>query len=246
MCTPLFAPIASALRNALLAAAGPTVSATTSASRPASTSRTACSTAYSSNSLSRPSTASRSRVKSEAKLQVLVGSGTYLTGTTIFITSPRDRWTYGTEHAGAPRGLRSTVGRHGLRALGPRGREWCTLPDNRICLPTARDVWPSVAAPPVRRRVRRCVARRPPAVGGEMSVSDVDDQAAGILKPVGAHAGAMVHTDPECHHSLEVAGVGDLAHVRQARRDPRAVRRRPGAARRPRPAPGCRRSRSGR
>jgi len=45
----------------------------------------ACSTAYSSSSDRRPSTPARSTVRSGANFQVAVGSGTYLTRTTIFM-----------------------------------------------------------------------------------------------------------------------------------------------------------------
>ncbi len=83
--TALSPPMARALRSPSTALAGPTVRKTTSDAVPASWRRAACSTAYSSSSESRPSTAPRSRVRSGANFHVAVGSGTYLTRTTIFM-----------------------------------------------------------------------------------------------------------------------------------------------------------------
>src|SRR5690606_10114186 len=85
----LSAPIDSALRSASLASSGPTVSTVTSTSSSEfSEICSACSTAYSSSSESRPSTSSRSTVRSSAKCRSPVASGTYFTVTTILKLTP--------------------------------------------------------------------------------------------------------------------------------------------------------------
>src|SRR5260370_3359334 len=56
-----------------------------------STTCSACSTAYSSSSLRRPSTAARSTVRSAAKDRSLAASGTCFTSTTIFKADPAIR-----------------------------------------------------------------------------------------------------------------------------------------------------------
>ena len=84
-CTALSAPICSDLRIAVSACSGPTVSTVTVLSPPAaSDSLSASSTAYSSSSLSKPSTPTRSVVLSLAlKVRSAWASGTYLTQTTM-------------------------------------------------------------------------------------------------------------------------------------------------------------------
>ena len=69
------------------ASSGPTVSAVTVTSSPSafSLSCSACSTAYSSSSESRPGTPTRSTVLSDSKCRSAVASGTYFTQTTMFI-----------------------------------------------------------------------------------------------------------------------------------------------------------------
>ena len=88
--TPLSAPICSALRTASTACSGPTQSAVTSTSSAFSAFSliwSACSTAYSSSSDSRPSTPTRSTVLSSSKCRSPVASGTYFTQTTIFMAA---------------------------------------------------------------------------------------------------------------------------------------------------------------
>src|SRR5207237_9914567 len=80
-------PTVSALRSASLAAPGPMLRYVISAVTPDSTTCSACSTAYSSSSESRPGTAARSTVESAANLRGAVASGTCLTRTTIFKNS---------------------------------------------------------------------------------------------------------------------------------------------------------------
>ena len=84
---PLSAPICRAFLMASAASSGPTVSAVTSTSSPSvfSLSCSACSTAYSSSSESRPGTPTRSTVLSDSKCRSAVASGTYFTQTTMFM-----------------------------------------------------------------------------------------------------------------------------------------------------------------
>ena len=87
-CTPLSAPIRSALRMASAACSGPTVRTVTEDSPSAACAIfSASSTAYSSSSDSRPSTPTRSVVLSASvNVRSDWASGTYLTQTTMFMT----------------------------------------------------------------------------------------------------------------------------------------------------------------
>ena len=90
--TPLSAPICSALRTASTAFSGPTVrrgDLGVVGSSAFSLIWSACSTAYSSSSDSRPSTPTRSTVLSDSNCRSAVASGTYFTQTTMFMVCGR-------------------------------------------------------------------------------------------------------------------------------------------------------------
>src|SRR3954452_2943513 len=131
-CTPLSAPICSALRIASAACSGPTVRAVTvtdSGSAFFSFSCSDCSTAYSSSSDNSPGTPTRSTVLSDSNFWSAVESGTYFTQTTMFMlmTAPQGPSSMRVESAQVT--SESTGQKHRLgwglsqRSAGPAGRE---------------------------------------------------------------------------------------------------------------------------